>query len=159
MGKLVDLTGQRFGKLTVIEKTDIRSCRAVMWKCLCDCGNITYVNRGNLNNGAVRSCGCILSEKGKKLAMHASASRARTDITIIDNIDDRAVNKNNKLGIKGVCYDKSRGKYKTEIMLNYKPIFIGRFDTLSEAIEARKLAEEKYFKPIIQEYRQQAVSE
>ena len=43
MGKIIDLTGQKFNKLTVIEKTDERKNRQVVWKCRCDCGNISYV--------------------------------------------------------------------------------------------------------------------
>ncbi len=52
-----DLTGKRFGKLTVLEYTK-DSKGAAKWKCLCDCGNITYKTTGHLNANAV-SCGCV----------------------------------------------------------------------------------------------------
>lgn len=52
-----DLTGKRFGKLTVLEY--VRMDNGVSkWKCQCDCGNITYKTTGHLNANAV-SCGCI----------------------------------------------------------------------------------------------------
>ena len=51
MGKIKDLTGQRFGKLTVLEITEERRNRQVVWKCQCDCGNIVYVVGGSLRNG------------------------------------------------------------------------------------------------------------
>lgn len=60
-----DLTGQRFGKLTVIEasgfvkKTGGRNSR--LWKCQCDCGNICYVQHVYLACGDTKSCGCIRS--------------------------------------------------------------------------------------------------
>ena len=42
MGKALDLIGQRFGRLTVIEKIGTKNSK-VMWKCKCDCGNYTEV--------------------------------------------------------------------------------------------------------------------
>lgn len=56
---LKDLTGKRFGWLIVLEKTEKRSSsREMVWKCRCDCGNITYVATKNLKSGGTRSCGC-----------------------------------------------------------------------------------------------------
>ena len=63
MGRIIDLTGQRFNKLTVIEKTDKRKNRQVVWKCKCDCGNITYVVGQALRTGHTKSCGCLNYEK------------------------------------------------------------------------------------------------
>lgn len=51
------LVGQRFGHLTVIEDTGKRIHRSIIWKCLCDCGNIHYVSSNNLNGEQVKSCG------------------------------------------------------------------------------------------------------
>lgn len=47
-----DLTGQRFGKLVVVERV------AGKWSCLCDCGKTKTVQGGNLTRGATKSCGC-----------------------------------------------------------------------------------------------------
>lgn len=57
--EIKDITGKRYGKLVVIEKTDERRHGVVVWKCQCDCGKITKVTTGNLNNGHIRSCGCL----------------------------------------------------------------------------------------------------
>lgn len=63
MRKFKDLTGMRFGRLTVKEKTDKRnSARNIIWKCKCDCGNETYVSTSSLKSGHTRSCGCIIKE-------------------------------------------------------------------------------------------------
>jgi len=51
-----DLSGRRFGKLTVLEYV-LTEQGVGKWKCRCDCGAITYKNTGHLNAGAV-SCGC-----------------------------------------------------------------------------------------------------
>ena len=56
--KANNLLGQKFGKLTVIEKTDKRNSGAIVWKCKCECGKITYVRSTSLKSGDVKSCGC-----------------------------------------------------------------------------------------------------
>lgn len=55
----IDIVGQKFGLLTVIEKTNKKSKnRSIIWKCLCDCGNIVYVSYGDLTRYRKTSCGC-----------------------------------------------------------------------------------------------------
>ncbi len=58
-----DITGQVFGKLTVI-RYEGRGDHGNMWMCQCECGNYktTYIN--TLNKGQVRSCGCIAGKNG-----------------------------------------------------------------------------------------------
>ena len=60
--KLIDLKGQKFYRLTVLERAETRTYKsggkAVMWKCRCDCGNITIVNGNSLRRGLTKSCGC-----------------------------------------------------------------------------------------------------
>lgn len=53
-----DLTGKRFGKLVVLEKTKNRKRGAYLWRCQCDCGNICEKPTGELNAGTATSCGC-----------------------------------------------------------------------------------------------------
>jgi len=57
-----DLTGQKFGKLTAIERCGKSKQGAVMWLCRCDCGNYKEVRSTSLTSGTTRSCGCILRE-------------------------------------------------------------------------------------------------
>lgn len=55
----IDLTGRRFGKLVVIEKTELRASNGgVIWRCKCDCGNETTTASKNLLSGNSKSCGC-----------------------------------------------------------------------------------------------------
>ena len=65
MSKLVDLTGQRFGRLTVTERAQNKG-RMTAWLCQCDCGNTIVVNGNNLKNGSTKSCGCYRKEYGRK---------------------------------------------------------------------------------------------
>lgn len=62
-----NMVGERFGRLLVIERADDYVAPSgkhhVMWKCLCDCGNSTTVDAGQLSSGKTKSCGCLHREK------------------------------------------------------------------------------------------------
>ena len=61
--KHMDLTGQRFGRLTVIEELPERDeNKRIQWKCKCDCGNIFISNSIDLRQGNTVSCGCKRKE-------------------------------------------------------------------------------------------------
>lgn len=69
--KKLNLIGQKFDRLTVIEAAD-KVKRCVMWKCLCDCGNFKDVSTDMLRRGVTKSCGCkkrkdLLNQKFGKL--------------------------------------------------------------------------------------------
>lgn len=54
-----NLIDRRFGRLTVKADAGRDRGKAVLWLCLCDCGNETVVVSRNLGNGHIRSCGCL----------------------------------------------------------------------------------------------------
>lgn len=58
MGKLIDLTGQRFGKLQVVGKAPNDKYHNVRWFCHCDCGNDVIRYGHNLRDGKIVDCGC-----------------------------------------------------------------------------------------------------
>lgn len=62
MSKIMDLTGQRFGRLVVISFVERNKWRSAIWLCVCDCGNETTVAGGVLRHGSTRSCGCLQKE-------------------------------------------------------------------------------------------------
>lgn len=59
MANTKDLTGKRFGMLTVLESLDEREDGYRVWRCRCDCGNTVKVNTKQLNRGTMTSCGCV----------------------------------------------------------------------------------------------------
>lgn len=63
--KYKDLTGNKYGKLTVIKRDDSRKSRKAYWICQCDCGNIKSVRSDSLQGGNIRSCGCLKAEQDK----------------------------------------------------------------------------------------------
>lgn len=65
MGKFIDLTGQKFGRLTALRRVENKS-KHTMWLCRCDCGNEVAVDGGNLRKGLTKSCGCYNRELASK---------------------------------------------------------------------------------------------
>lgn len=68
MGNYIDETGNRYGKLVVLEEAGRDDYRYVVWKCACDCGNTTHVRAGHLRSGNTTSCGCTrrIDETGNR---------------------------------------------------------------------------------------------
>lgn len=60
MGAKLDLRGQRFGRLTVLEEGK-HTQSGIYWKCRCECGNIKEVRGRELRNGLIKTCGCGLA--------------------------------------------------------------------------------------------------
>lgn len=96
MTKAIDITGKKFNLLTAIERVENSSNGRARWKCLCDCGNITYVTAANLKNGAVKSCGCLRHRAGKNRTHGMSKSRLYLEWA----------------GIKSRCFYSGAKKYK-----------------------------------------------
>lgn len=61
-GDYKDLTGKRFGKLTVLRMSHRDSRRQYHWICQCECGNIATVRGNSLTRGNTKSCGCLVYE-------------------------------------------------------------------------------------------------
>lgn len=59
----IDLTGKKFGKLTVIQVSKRSGKRGLSWKCLCDCGNKCEAYGGHLRSGERKSCGCLAESR------------------------------------------------------------------------------------------------
>lgn len=66
MGKFLDLTGQRFGRLTVISFSHKNKRGVVYWSCKCDCGKETVASRSDLRGGNTQSCGCYRLQRIKE---------------------------------------------------------------------------------------------
>lgn len=77
-----DLTGKKFGELTVICKEYTDKNRNIYWKCKCECGNTAIVRGSALKNGNTKSCGCLIYEsKNVKHGMQRK-SKATTSVVI-----------------------------------------------------------------------------
>lgn len=62
MGKVINITNQRFGRLVAICPIGMNKYHNIIWKCKCDCGNESYVVSSSLRRGLTKSCGCLHKE-------------------------------------------------------------------------------------------------
>lgn len=95
MGKLNDLTGKRFGRLTVIKKIGAAKNRQILWLCKCDCGKEKIIIGSSLKNGYSTSCGCYAKEIHSKNNSTHNCSKNRL-YNVWALIKQRVYNKNNK---------------------------------------------------------------
>lgn len=83
MSKVIDLTGMRFGKLTVISRSENRfigkrKASKPYWLCQCDCGNTKEICGDNLRSGSSNSCGCETSRSTiERSEKHGFARRGK----------------------------------------------------------------------------------
>ena len=90
-----NLVGKKFGKLTVIERTNQRSSqRCILWLCRCDCGRELLVSTESLNSGHTQSCGHHRLEKARKILDDSIINGTKT--VAFNN----KPNKNNSLGVR-----------------------------------------------------------
>ena len=91
-----DLTGKRFGKLTVIKRIEDTFDKAgrkyITWECQCDCGNITHTTTNNLH-GKTTSCGCYLKEIAGQQTLKHGLRKSRL-YTIYNGMKQRCNNPN-----------------------------------------------------------------
>ena len=108
MSNFKDVTGQRFGLLTVIKRVENDKQGNSRWLCQCDCGNIKIILGDSLKSGKTISCGCAHSEISKIMQKqncvkhNLSATRI---YHIWQSMKRRCIDKNNKYyGARGITY-------------------------------------------------------
>lgn len=99
--KRIDLTGQKFGRLTVIERCGKdTNGKNVLWLCSCECGGQTKTSTGHLRSGHTQSCGCRVAEFGKETRFKTTHGKSRTRIYRIHQ------------GMIRRCHDPKNKKYQ-----------------------------------------------
>ena len=93
MAKFIDLTGQTFGRWSVVSRAENDASGQATWVCLCKCGTIKPVNGGNLRTGKSISCGCFKDECVSTRSKTHGMSKSRT-FRIWANMVTRCTNKN-----------------------------------------------------------------
>ena len=78
LGKIADLRGRRFGRLTVPTdaEPEIRN-RAAYWPCVCDCGQRKYIRAAKLKSSRIVSCGCFRADPAIRQAARMTISARR----------------------------------------------------------------------------------
>ena len=83
--KKLDLTGERFGRLTVIEEAG-KNCGHITWRCRCDCGNEVIVAGIHLKSGHTTSCSCRQKEVVSSIRFEDLAGKKFGRLTVIEKI-------------------------------------------------------------------------
>jgi hypothetical protein len=92
---MIDLVGQKIGKLIVIKQTGKNKGGNYKWLCLCDCGKETVIRGGDLRNGHTKSCGCL---KIEKITIHGCSIKSKKfgTYTSWEGMNQRCNNPNHK---------------------------------------------------------------
>lgn len=139
-GRLRDITGQKFGRLTVLHPLEQRDDGgSVIWHCRCDCGNEIDVSYNRLVYGNQKSCGCRKREHDQQL----QELLTYVDGTLLDLIRSRKLPRDNTTGCKGVYLVK--GRYQAKIVFQKKQYYLGVYQSVQEAAQAREKVEEALF--------------
>lgn len=144
------VVGKKFGKLRVLESTDISKNGDILYKCQCDCGNIVLRKQRSLFDDVESSCEFCFKDNTRK-AWEVLNEEERKEGTILFALNSK-IRKDNKSGRKGVIWEKRRKKWMSFITLKGKRKHIGYFDNYEDAVAAREEAEKEYFEPVLERY-------
>ena len=96
MGKIIDLIGQRFGRLTVKSMAgSTGKNRNTFWNCICDCGRMKAIDSQSLRRGRTKSCGCLHNELlAKRQEKHGLLAENNRLYGIWEGMKQRCLNPN-----------------------------------------------------------------
>lgn len=147
MSRLIDLTGQRFGRLVVLERAEDHVYPSgnirPQWSCRCECGNEIIAKTNLLRNGHTRSCGCLHSDVVAKFNSETKKRFNRYDLSLDDygvgydcNGEPFYFDKEDYDLIKNHCWHIHKSPYQTNkyVVAN---ITLGK--NLSTAIKMHRL--------------------
>ena len=115
MPKIIDFTGQRVGRLTVLHfgehRRTVSGTSKRYWLCKCDCGNTCLVESQCLSKGVTRSCGCLKIESDRTNKNHLRHGKSKTRlykiwVDIKRRCDDSLRKAYKYYGGKGITYCK-----------------------------------------------------
>ena len=158
----LDLTGQRYGQLTVLGSAENIGSRTA-WRCRCDCGRETVISTNRLRGGRTKSCGCEYGRdfmrwpEGKPLPNGAAgrASLTYIDGTCVEMLAAKTVRRNNTSGVPGVDWWSSKQRWRAAICFKGKRHYLGSYIRFEDAVKARKRAEEDLHEQFLREYAEQ----
>ncbi|MCI1985361.1 MAG: alcohol dehydrogenase [Lactobacillus sp.] len=152
-----DLTGQKFGRLTVVNYVGAAKNGNARWLCKCDCGNETVVDGYRLRKGTTISCGCYRREYMRKAIMENPKTVAqmgqKSQFVHSEGVNLSAVTKlrsSNRSGVIGVSFDKQSAKWNSRLYLKGKLVLNKQFVNFEDAVNARHEAEKEYLTPILE---------
>lgn len=146
---MLDLSGQRFGRLVAIRISGRTKNLNVLWLCKCDCGNEVLANATSLRRGDTVSCGCALQDQ-IMLAADTLRERYTVDGVVVPALT-RKTRADSKSGHKGIYVRRRKDRvfYEVNIAVKGKRYFAS-CHSLADAIKKRAELEERHHKPYIE---------
>ena len=149
LSMLLDEIGKTYGDLTVEGR--VRVAGNWMYKCKCKCGNTRICTITDLKRGRAVSCGCRQEQTNR--TMRSALEDGCVEYTNLHKIKNcNVLPKNNRSGVRGVCYNNRKKRWLAYIGINKTVITLGNFQNFDDAVSARKEAERIYYKPLLDEY-------
>lgn len=97
MNRVIDMSGMKFGRLTVLNHTHSKLRYGAYWDCLCDCGRPFNVRGSALRSGNTKSCGCLVTETSSKINItHGLSSTHKKEHDIWTKMKARCNNPQDK---------------------------------------------------------------
>ena len=143
----VDLSGQRFGKLTVLAPAENVGGKTA-WLCRCDCGREVAVKTHHLRSGHTKSCGCQNGPGGPRTALGLTY----VDGTCVEMLRANTLRSNNTSGVQGVDWQEKKQRWRATICFKGKRHYLGSYADFGDAVKARKRGEEEYHDKFLEEY-------
>lgn len=141
IGKVIDISGDKYGKLTVVKlshKVKNRWGSKTYWLCKCECGNHKVVRKDHLKSGATKSCSCVEKQNLKGLEFTETHGQSYTRLYNVWNsmrqrCRNNKTNNYHNYGGRGINYCKKWEKfepfYEWAMSKGYKPgLTIDRID-------------------------------
>lgn len=133
--RFIDLTGKKYGKLTVIKRTSPIG-EKVLWLCKCDCGNELEVYATYLGTGDTKSCGCLKKEM-ESINLREEYDNKRVDGVVKPLFKSKEPRKDSSTGYRGVAKYFTRisreGRYRAWITVKGKRYYKSGFLTAHAA--------------------------
>ena len=145
--KKLELTGQRFGKLTALSPAENIGNKTT-WLCRCDCGRETVVKTQHLRSGHTKSCGCQNGPGGPRTALGLTY----IDGTCIEMLRSKRVRSNNTSGVPGVDWLEQKQRWRASICFKGTRRYLGSYLRFEDAVEARKKAEHELHDEFLREF-------
>lgn len=134
--KKLDLTGQRYGHLSILRPTQNIGSRTA-WVCRCDCGQETVVQTNRLRSGHTTSCGCRSARSNPDSALGLTY----IDGTCVEMLRAKTVRRNNTSGVPGVDWCSGKGRWRATICFKGRRYYLGSYADFAQAVQARKRGE------------------
>lgn len=144
--KKLDLTGQQFGKLTVLSPAENVGGRTA-WLCQCSCGKQIVIKTCHLRAGHTQSCGCLALKE-----FQGALGLTYIDGTCVEMLRAKTVRRNNTSGVPGVDWLTRKRRWRASICFKGRRYSLGSFGRFEDAVRARRRAEETLHDEFVREF-------